>query len=74
MRSTEPRDPRGREVVDRERAVNDPTARELHTYGLTCYWLLLSEIEVQALTDGVLPTQVRIKACRLLEPGIEEGR
>lgn len=61
-------------LFDRERdeRVNGAKATELHKYGLTCYWLLVSPVECQALADGVVCSDLRLQAAQLLKPGVGE--
>lgn len=55
--------PFDRELDDR---VNKSKRDELHAYGLTCHWIVISPVEAQALLAGVVSAQIQRQVAILL--------
>lgn len=47
-------------------------AQELRAAGVTCHWLLLTELECQALLDDMVPTLVKVQLAKTLKKEKEE--
>lgn len=52
----------------RDDRVSGAKIEQLHTYGLTCYALVFSEVELQCLLDGYVPEQVKTYIAIALAP------
>jgi hypothetical protein len=57
-----------RNFRSRDDRVNLQTSQELHAYGITNLWLVLSPVEAQCLLAGLVPTQVMNRVAILLAP------
>jgi hypothetical protein len=51
---------------------NDAAKREMHRYGMPEYWLLISEVEAQALLDHVVSTKILEQCAVLLRAPLTE--